>query len=69
MAEDKSNYPDATALRRLVALIYDALIVVAILIFAGAIGMGVAVAFYGADAVTESGILTENPVYFSDLYQ
>ena len=65
MTENLSEYPDATAIRRLVAWIYDALIVVAILILAGAIGMGVAVAFYGADAVTKTGILTENPVYFS----
>ena len=65
MEENLSEYPDASALRRLLALIYDALIVMALLIFAGAIGMGVAVAFYGQEAVTESGILTENPVYFS----
>lgn len=65
MTKNLSDYPNATALRRLVAWIYDALIVVAILILAGAIGMGVAVAFYGAKAVTETGLLTENPVYFS----
>ena len=65
MEQNLSQNPDASAIRRLLALIYDALIVMAILIFAGAIGMGVAVAFYGKEAVTESGLLTENPVYFS----
>ena len=65
MSESLKDYPDATAWRRLLALVYDALIVVAILIFAGAIGLGVAVAFYGESAVTDGGVLNENPVYFS----
>ena len=65
MPESSNEYPDATAWRRLLALIYDALIVVAILIFAGAIGLGVAVALYGEQAVTEGGVLNENPVYFA----
>lgn len=65
MPESCNEYPDATAWRRLLALIYDALIVVAILIFAGAIGLGVAVALYGEQAVTDGGVLNENPVYFA----
>ncbi len=65
MSDNLANLPDATAMRRLLALVYDALIVIAILILAGAIGTAVTVAFYGTQAVIETGILTENPVYFS----
>ena len=64
-SQNLTDYPNATAWRRLLALVYDILIVVAILIFAGAVGLGVAIVFYGETAVTEGRILNENPIYFS----
>ena len=60
-----TSAPTAGFLRRLLALIYDALIVAAILILASAIGVGIAAAIYGGDAVTEGGVLVENPFLFA----
>ena len=39
ISQNLTDYPNATAWRRLLALVYDILIVVAILIFAGAVGL------------------------------
>ena len=57
--------PTAGFIRRFIALIYDALIVVAILILASAIGLAVAALIYDAETVKEGSILVENPFIFA----
>ena len=51
--------------RRLAALVYDALIVIAILFLASAIAMLVVVLIMGSAAITEQNVLVENPIYFA----
>ena len=57
--------PEAGFFRRFFALIYDALVVTAILIFASAIGLGVAALIYGTEAIEQGGVLVENPFLFA----
>ena len=64
MTENNNNYEAAGFIKRFAALIYDALIVAALLILASAIGMGIAVLILGSDAVTEQKVLEENPAFF-----
>ena len=53
--------------RRLAALVYDSLVVTAILILTTAIVMTIVVVFMGETAITEQNILIENPLYFFSL--
>ena len=54
-------------IRRFAALIYDSLVVTAILILTTAIVMIIVVMFKGETAITEEKILVENPLYFTSL--
>ena len=60
-----TSEPTAGFFRRFFALIYDALIVAAILILASAIALGIASIFYSSEAITEGHVLDENPYVFS----
>ncbi|MFT5451519.1 MAG: putative RDD family membrane protein YckC [Enterobacterales bacterium] len=65
-ASTLTPYP-AGFFRRLAALVYDSLVVTAILILTTAIVMIVVAMFMGETAITEQNILVENPLYFSCL--
>jgi len=65
MTEQIDNLPDASFMKRLMALIYDAFIVFALLMLASAVGVGVATIIYGSEAVSEGNVLIENPFFFS----
>lgn len=60
-----STEPTAGFMRRFIALIYDSLIVVAILILASAIGLGVAALIYSSEAISDGQVLVENPFLFA----
>jgi len=51
--------------KRIAALVYDTLIIAALLVLASAIAMIVVTAFLGSEAITEQQILIENPLFFS----
>ena len=52
-------------LKRLMALIYDSLVVIAILFLASAVVMALVSMILDPEAVTEQKVLVENPFYFS----
>jgi len=56
---------NAGLFRRLAALVYDSLIVVALLFLASAVAMLVVSMIMGSEAIVEQKILVENPVFFS----
>ena len=58
-------YRYAGLFKRTAALVYDALIVVAILFLASALAMLIVGLFLGAEAITEQKVLVENPFYFA----
>jgi len=60
-----SNFNKAGLFRRLAALVYDALVVIALLFLASAIVMALISATLGQDAIIRDKILVENPFYFS----
>ncbi len=51
--------------RRLAAIVYDSLVVIAILFFASALAMFCVSMALDSTAITEQQILVENPIYFS----
>ena len=55
--------PHAGLFKRFATVIYDGLIVVAILFLASAIAMTIVGAVMGANAITEQQVLISNPVY------
>ena len=57
------DLPHAGLFKRLATVIYDGLIVIAILFLASAIAMAVVGAIMGAEAITEQQILISNPIY------
>jgi uncharacterized RDD family membrane protein YckC len=57
-------YP-AGFIRRLAALVYDSLVITAILILSTAVVMMFIVIFMGETAITEQKVLVENPLYFA----
>lgn len=54
----------ASLFRRLAALVYDGLIIIAILFLGSAIAMVVVSLIMGAESITQEQILVENPIYF-----
>jgi uncharacterized RDD family membrane protein YckC len=65
-ASTLTPYP-AGFIRRLAALVYDSLVVTAILILTSAIVIMIVVTFMGENAITEQKVLVENPLYFAYL--
>lgn len=65
MTETKNQTNSHAGLfRRLAALVYDGLIVIALLFLASAIAMMMVSLIMGPEAITEQAILVENPLYF-----
>ncbi|MCP3674115.1 MAG: RDD family protein [Gammaproteobacteria bacterium] len=60
---ETQDLPHAGLFKRLATVIYDGLIVVAILFLASAIAMAVVGAIMGSEAITEQQILVSNPIY------
>ena len=60
---ETQDLPHAGLFKRLATIIYDGLIVVAILFLSSAIAMAVVGAILGAEAITERQVLISNPVY------
>ena len=55
----------AGVFRRLAALVYDSLIVLAVLLFATALAMLPVAMIAGSEAISENQVLVENPIFFS----
>jgi len=65
MTDNASVLPDnASFTKRTAALVYDALVVIAILLLATALAMIVVTLIYGSEAISEQQILRENPLLF-----
>ena len=62
---DNQLSQNAGLFRRTSALIYDLMIIIAILFLASAIAILIVVMFIGTEAVTEQRVLIENPLYFA----
>jgi len=66
MAEPAAqSLPIAGLFKRLMALVYDGLVVIAILFLASALAMALVGLFMGSEAITEQQVLVENPIYFA----
>jgi uncharacterized RDD family membrane protein YckC len=62
---EKPIYYHASCFRRLAALVYDSLIVLAVLLLATALAMLPLGLMMGGEALSEQQILVENPIFFS----
>jgi len=60
-----STFYHASLFRRIAALVYDSLIVFALLILASAVAMLLVGLVLGSEAITDNNVLVENPIFFT----